>query len=199
MLTDIAANLVGGFVFVYLFWKRLKDDYLSEQLFTTSFFVIFGIAAGILVSRFYPSWWFWLVTVAVCLGGGFSIYRFRLRAFEVAEALVFSLLPWLGLIFVSDSISHLSLPSFVGFVVSALLLALFIYFDRHYKNFSWYVSGRVGFSGLMVAAIFFSLRAVVAIFSPFVLSFVGKLELVLSGASAFLFYFLVFRLSRKIT
>ena len=200
MLIQTLANLVGALVFVYLFWKRLRDDYLSEQLFTTAIFVVAGVALGLLISKFLaPAWWFWLGLGGICLGGGAGVYRFRLRAFEVTEALAFSLVPWMGLIFVSDSINHLSLPSFIAFVICALLLALFIYFDKHYKNFSWYASGRVGFSGLAVSGIFFSLRSLVAIFFPFVLSFVGKYELALSGASAFLFYFLIFRLSKRIT
>ena len=198
MLTQVLANLLGAFSFIYLFWKRLRDDYLSEQLFTTSFFVIAGLAIGLGISRLSaPSWWFWLGLMGICFGAVIAVYRYRLRIFEVIEALTFSLLPWMGLIFVSDSINHLSLPSFVAFVICALLLALFMYFDRHYKNFSWYASGRVGFSGLAISGIFFGLRAAVAIFFPFMLSFVGKYEFVLSAVSAFLFYFLIFRLANR--
>jgi len=200
MLTQVLANIIGVFVFIYLFWKRLRDDYLSEQLFTTSFFVIIGLVIGLFVSRLIAfQWWFWLGAAGICLGAGAAVYRYRLRAFEVVEALAFSFLPWVGLIFISDSINYLSLASFLGFVICALLMALFIYFDRHYKNFSWYTSGRVGFSGLAISGIFFSLRGLVAIFFPFVLSFVGKYELVLSWVSALIFYILVFRLSKKLT
>lgn len=199
MLTQTSANLIGAFVFLYLFWKRLRDDYLSEQLFTTSFFVIIGLAIGLFVSRLIANeWWFWFGLGGICLGVAAAVYRYKLRVFEVVEALAFSFIPWMGLVFVSDSINNLSLSSFVGFVICALLLALFIYFDRHYKNFSWYASGRVGFSGLTVGAIFFSLRGLVALFFPFVLSFVGKYEVALSMVSAFIFYLLVFRLSKKL-
>jgi len=198
MLTTVVANTAGVFIFLYLFWKRLKDDYLSEQLFTTSIYALSGIGLGFIISRFlFQAWWFWLVVLGVVLGAGIGILKFRLRVFEVIEALAFSLLPWIGLTFVSDSITHLSLPSFLGFVVCVLLLALFIYFDRHYKGFSWYSSGRVGFSGLLILGIFFSIRALVAIFFPFVLSFVGKQEPPAAGLAAILFYFLVFNLAKR--
>jgi hypothetical protein len=198
MLTDASANLIGALAFVYLFWKRLKEDYLSEQLFTTAFFVISGIGLGLLLAKFVSfEWWFWLSLTGVFLGTGLSVYRFSLRVFETVEALAFALLPWLGLVFVADSIDHLSLTSFIAFMVCAVLLGLFIYFDKHYKNFSWYVSGRLGFSGLTTCGLFFSLRALVAIFFPFVLSFVGKWDFVLSLGSAILFYYLIFRLAKK--
>lgn len=198
MLTGVVANLVGVFIFLYLFWKRLKDDYLSEQLFTTSLYALLGVGLGLAISRFlFHTWWFWLSVLGVSVGTGIGIFKFRLRVFEVVEALAFSLLPWLGLAFVSDSITHLSLPSFLGFFVCALLLTLFIYFDRHYKTFSWYSSGRVGFSGLFILGIFFTIRALVAIFFPFVLSFVGKQEPLIAGLTAILFYFMVFNLAKK--
>lgn len=199
MLTTLVAAGIGIFVFLYLFWKRLKEDYSSEMIFGASFLVLTGLALGLIVSRFFASrLWFWTGLLGVGLGTAVGILKFRLRIFEVIEALAFSLLPWVGLTFVSDSISHASLSSFIGFVVCAALLALFAYFDRHYKNFSWYASGRVGFSGLTILGIFFSLRALVAIFFPFVLSFVGKYEALISGIAAFSFYFLVLNLARKV-
>jgi hypothetical protein len=199
MLTPFVANLTGAFVFLYLFWKKLKEDYAGDMIFTTSVYILIGLLLGFAASRFLePSWWFWLVVFGVGLGTGAGIYRFHLRVFELTEALAFSLLPWMGLVFISDSIASSSLASFIGFAACGLLLALFIYLDRHYKNFSWYTSGRVGVSGLMVLAIFFSIRALVAIFFPFVLSFVGIYEPVVSGLAAFLFYFLVFNLAKKV-
>ncbi len=199
MLTTLVTAAVGIFVFLYLFWRRLKDDYSSDMIFSASFLVLAGIAVGLIVSRFFaPALWFWTEFLGVSLGAAVGILKFRLRAFEVIEALALSLLPWVGLTFVSDSISHSSLPSFLGFVVCAALLALFVYFDKHYKSFSWYASGRVGFSGLSILGIFFSLRALVAIFFPFVLSFVGKYEVLISGIAAFSFYFLVLNLAKKV-
>lgn len=199
MVSQVVTNLLGGLIFLYLFWKKLKDDYAGDMIFTTSFYVLAGIGLGLVVSKIIvPSWWFWLGLAGVSLGAGVGIIRFHLKTFELIEALAFSLIPWLGLAFASDSISNSSLSSFIGFGVCALLLALFIYLDRHYKNISWYASGRVGFSGLMVLAILFSLRALVALFFPFVLSFVGVWEPLISGLTAFIFYFLVFNLAKKV-
>ena len=106
------------------------------------------------------------------------------------------ILPWLGLIFLKDSIKLSSLTSFLAFFAVACLLTLFAYLDASYKNFSWYRSGRVGFSGLTTLGVLFLLRAAFASFFPDVISFV-KYEAILSGVAAFVIFLAIFNLARS--
>lgn len=124
-----------------------------------------------------------------------GILRYHLKVFESLEAAVISLLPWLGLIFLSDSIKASELSSLIGSLVIFSLIILFFLFDKHYKKFSWYKSGRIGFSGLTISGLFFLVRTAVAASFPFVLSFGGMHDVYLSGIVAFASFLAVFNLA----
>ncbi len=200
MIVNILVSLIGILIFLFVFWRRIKEDYASDVVFTAGFLVVAGIILGGLISKqFFPSWWFWASTVGASLGILLGIVRFSLRPFETVEAGVLGLLPWVILIFWLDSIKNSSLVSLIYSVGILALLGLFYFLDGHYKDFTWYKSGRVGFAGLTVAGFFFILRAAIAIFFPSVLSFVGKFEALVSALSAFIFFLLTFNLARSET
>ncbi len=200
MIVNILVSLIGILIFLFVFWRRIKEDYASDVVFTAGFLVVAGIILGGLISKqFFPSWWFWASTVGASLGILLGIVRFSLRPFETVEAGVIGLLPWVILIFWLDSIKNSSLVSLIYSVGILALLGLFYFLDGHYKDFTWYKSGRVGFAGLTVAGFFFILRAAIAIFFPSVLSFVGKFEALVSALSAFIFFLLTFNLARSET
>jgi len=197
MFAKIIFNLLGILVFLFIFWKRLKEDYPSSQIFTTGFYIIIGIFLAMTISaKMLKPWWFWLSFSTAISGLVLAVLKFKLKFFETFEAGVIATLPWLGLAFLSDSIQKSNLVSFVSFVVTTLLIVLFYFLDAHYKRFSWYKSGRVGFTGLTTLGLFFLLRAAVAPVIPNVLSFSGKYEAVISGILAFISFLLVFNLAR---
>jgi len=198
MIVDIAFNFVGGIVFLFIFWKKLKEDYLSNQIFSSAFLIIIGIFLFNIISRFYfPFWWFWLSFIGFFLGLGIVILKFGLRVYETVEAGLVSILPWMSFVYLADSVRNTSWISLVGFVFTAGILVLYLFLNARYKDFSWYKSGRVGFAGLTAFGIYFLIRGLIAIFFPFVLSFVGDYEPILSGIVSFTFFLLVFNLSRK--
>lgn len=200
MLLSFTTGLVGILVFLFIFWKRLKEDYASAMIFATSFYVILGIIAGqIIAGKFFPVWWFWFDLLGICLGLVFGILRFKLRIFETLEASVISLLPWLSLVFLKDSIKNSIMVSFFAFLVITFLIFLFMIFDRHYKKFTWYKSGRIGFSGLTTLGMFFLVRALVAATFSNMISFVGETDAIFSGVLAFLSFLAVFTLARETT
>lgn len=198
MLVNVLINLAGVLISLFLFWRRLKEDYPSEVVFTTSFYMLLGILLGLLISKkFIPSFWFWGAFSGASLGILVGVLKYKLRIFEAVEAATLGLLPWLGIYFLSDSIINSSLPSFLAFFAITCLVTLFAFLDAHYKNFTWYKSGRVGFSGLTTLALFFLLRAGFAPFFPFVVSFTGRQDAILSGVTAFAFFLLTFNLARR--
>lgn len=197
MLAKIAFNTLGVLIFLFVFWKRLREDYAASQIFTTGLYMIVGISLAVIIStKFFGSWGFWLSFTGAALGLTLGVLKFKLRFFETFEAGVAATFPWLGVVFLSDSIEKSNPASFIGFIVIILLIVLFYFLDAHYKKFTWYKSGRVGFTGLTTLGLLLLLRAAVAPIVPDMLSFSGKYEAIISGILAFVSFLLVFNLSR---
>jgi len=197
MLTQILFNIFGVFAFLYIFWKKLKEDYFPALIFNTAFYMLFGILIGFIISAVFASnWWFWLTFIGASFGLYLGIARLRLRVYEVIEAATIALLPWITLIFLADAAATARLESFLAGVVSIFLLLFYAFLNNHYKNFAWYISGRVGFSGLTTLTVFFLIRASLAILFPTVLSFVN-IEVFLSGILSFFLILVIYKLARK--
>lgn len=198
LIASLAVNILGIFVFLFIFWKRLREDYSSEIIFKAAFFILIGILIGFLVSfKFLTIASFWFTLVGAFWGLGFAIFNLRVRFYETLEAFIISAFPWLSFIFLLDSVFHSSLSSFLAFVGILIFVFISYYLDTHYKNFTWYKSGRIGFAGLVTLSLFFIVRSVLAIFTIHMLSFVGlKVEAIISGAAAFVCFILLFNLGR---
>lgn len=190
-------NIAGILVFTFLFWKSLREDYASEQIFSTCFLALTGILLGTVVSwKFFPEFWFWIDFGLGLTFLAFGILRYKLRTYESIEAFLISCLPWLALIFLEHAARNVSVSSFFGLVTLVILAFLFVFLNRHYTKFNWYKSGRAGFAGVTTAGVFFLIRALVALFAGSVLSFIGSLEVFVSGVASFLCFLILFNLSR---
>ena len=198
MLFGIIAGITGILIFLFLFWKKLKEDYSQNVVFSTAAFILAGIFIfNLTTHKYFSAGWFWAALVGALVGLFGGVIKFKMRFYETFEALVISSFPWMALIFLVDSVSSSSFSSFIYFFVVVALIGLFYLFERGYKNFSWYRSGRIGFSGLAIAGIFFVLRALVASFFPFVISFVDKFEAIASSIASFTAFLLLFNLARS--
>lgn len=191
-------NLIGAIVFLFIFWRKLKEDYLGSHIFTTGFYILIFLLASLLLSRqWLPEWWFWMEFLAVMAGFIIGVWRFKMRFYEVFEAVVVSILPWLALVFFADSARTLSWFSFSLSVHAALFVFFYGWINKKYKDFAWYRSGRVGFAGLSTLAFYLLTRGLLAVAFPFMLSFVGKFETLVSAAAAFICFIVIFNLSRQ--
>lgn len=175
-------TILSLLTFLFLFWKRLKEDYSSEIIFKSAIYILIGIWIGIAFAiKLYPLWFFWTAFVGGLLGLTLAIFKLRVRFYETLEAFIISSLPGLSLIFLSHSATRGSLSSFLAFVIILIMVFVSYYFDTHYKRFTWYKSGKIGFAGVAVAVLFFLVRTAVAIAKVTMLSFVGSSEAILSG------------------
>jgi len=182
MIVNFLIGILGVILFLFIFWKKLKEDYSSNIIFTTAFAILIGSSLGLTISRiFFPTWFFWFAFLGSILGMFLMITKFKFRFYETIEALILSTIPLISLMFFKDSIVNSSLNSFLAFVTSLILIFLSYWFDINYKSFSWYKSGRIGFTGISIAIIFFITRTLVAIFKVSMVSFVGQIEIVTSG------------------
>lgn len=197
MLVNIAVMVLALLIFLFLFWKRLEEDYSVEIIFKSATFILLGIGVGwALSAKFFPAWFFWTSTIGGLIGLTFAILRFRVKFYETLEAFIISSLPWLGLIFLTDSAIRASLSSFLAFVAILIMVFVSYYLDTHYKRFTWYRSGKIGFAGLAVAAIFFLVRTAIAIVKVPMLSFAGSSEAVISGMMVMVSLGLLFNLGK---
>lgn len=193
----IIANVLGIFAFLFFLWSRLKEDYHFEKTFTLATYVLGGLFISYFIAKqFFPEFWFWIETIGIIIGFVVGVMAQKIRVYESFEGLLVGFLIWLSLVFMADSIVNSSLTSFLAFWVSLFCVILFFFLDSHYRRFSWYKSGRVGFSGLVTAGVFFLIRSVVALFNISVISLVGGLEGILSGVLSFVSFLLLFNLSK---
>lgn len=200
MLVNILIGLTGILIFLFIFWKRLKEDYAAGIIFKTGFWILLGIGMGWILSfKFLNNWSFYLQMVGGLGSLGILVWRSRMKFYETFEASVIGILPWLAFSFMADSASHSSLSSFLGFLVILILILAFYLLDNHYREFSWYKSGKIGFSGLATLTLFFIIRSVLATMGITVLSFTGKYEAIVSGSLAFICLTTLFNLGRKST
>ena len=197
MLITLAVSALGLFAFLFLFWKRLKEDYAGEIIFRSASYILVGSAVGWGIAvNFSPGWFFWAWIAGGLLGLLFAVLRFRVKFYETLEAFIISFLPWLALVFLRDSGARSSFSSFLAFIVILIMLFISYYLDTHYKGFTWYRSGKIGFAGLTVAVIFFLIRTAIAMTKVTVISFVGQGEALISGITALVSFLLLFNLAR---
>lgn len=198
MIIGFLLTLFFILLFLFSFWRRLREDYLSSQIFATAFYILLGYGVGNIISdNFFPDFWFWTCLASGILGFFLGVFRFKLRIFETLEAAVISSLFLLSLIFGYNFLTTQNIFTLLGFCTLLLLIIGFYLIDRHYKRFTWYKSGRVGFTGTSILGLLFLIRTVVAISEIPVLSFVGQKEVIISATLAFISFLAVFNLSRS--
>ena len=188
---------MGILIFLFIFWKRLKEDYAAEVIFQSATYVLIGLGVGWAASAwFFPEWFFWASLIGGIIGLAFAILRFKVKFYETLEAFIIGSLPWLSLVFLKDSVVKSSLSSFLAFVAILIMVFVSYYLDVHYKGYRWYKSGKIGFAGLATAALIFLARSAIAIVKVPMLSFAGSSEAIVSGVAAFLSFLLLFNLGR---
>jgi hypothetical protein len=199
MALNVILVFLGGYFFLFGFWKRLKEDYFENQIFATGFYIFtFSLLANIVAYYFLPGYWFWFTLIGSLCGIVIGTVRFNLRFFEVVEAFVMaSFLPAI-MFLLYDGISKKHPDSFFAVSVVALFIGLYYFLSTRYKSFSWYKSGRVGFTGLAVLGTFFLVRGVVAIWFPHVVSFVER-EWLVSGIISFITFLALTNLTLRTT
>ena len=198
MITSVLVNLLGAMCFLFFFWRRLKEDYPANEIFSTAFLMLAGVGAGVWISRtYFPGWFFWLGLLGSALGFTIGLFRFHFRFHESLEAAGISFLPWISILFLWDSTTTSSAVSLLGFLLTLFFLGSFYILDIHYKKLTWYRSGRVGFAGLAISGLFFLMRAAVGVIYPHVLTFSGRIDALISGIVAFAFFLLIYNLSKS--
>lgn len=201
IILQVILFLFAFFFSLFFYWKALRDDYVHDKIFISGFTLL---GAGILGSYifqllmiYFPSnsifnnsgLWFWGGILGFTLGFLINQYRFKFRVFEAFEASVVTVLFFFAIV----------AQNLVIVVFMALLLILYFYLQRNYRKFSWYKSGKLGFSSTVTLGVGFVGRAIVPFIpnsNSFSNYFIGKIDGVFSLAVAVSLFFVVYNLAR---
>jgi len=199
----LALLFLGFFTYLFVFWRRLKDDYASPLIFVSSFFqlvliiLIYFAANRFLAPKLYPSeliapqgLWFWAVIASLFVSQIVIARLTEMKYYEVFEASALSSLYLLIAFFLGKTL-------FLGAGLSLGLVALYYFLDHNYKRFAWYRSGKVGFSALTTLAIFFLVRALVAFIAPEALLLFGKIDTIISSLAAMITFASLYQLAES--
>ncbi len=208
ILLTIVFSFLSSFLYIFLYWKRLKEDYETPLIFSTALYGIGGVVAGGLFANFFlkklltgstiintEGLWFWGAVAGYLISLLLVTYKYKMHFFENLEPISPALTFWLSTLFLARFLITKKIMDLGGMFFLLFLFFLFFYLDNKYKKFSWYKSGKIGFSGLTTLGIFFLTRAGVAVFLPSMLSFTGRIEGVISAVFAFLIFFALYNLS----
>ena len=198
LILRTALSIVGALLFLYFFWKKLKEDYTQNLIFPSAIYCLFGtFSFSVFSLYFFPQWLFWCSIGGSLFGLIIALKRFNMRVFEVYESWILGSLG-LFLVFCLDLFfTGMNEVYLLGVILSIFLISLYFLIDRHYKKFKWYKSGKVGFTGLSVSGITFLIFALIAIFFPDMVFFQGKIGASIAGTLSFLSFILLFNLSQK--
>ncbi len=201
-------NILGSFLYLFITWRQLKDDYEHEKILRMGFLFLFlsyflalgvyyFIAPALITSAvFIPrGLWFWGALLGVFLASLIVLKSMKMRLIDLIE----SQTPALFLLAAITGLS-MGLVNHTGlWPLSVLLffLAFIFYFilKANYKKFSWYRSGRVGLASLLTLGAYFLLRSAFALFMPSMLSLAGRIDAVGSFAVAFLCFYSIYNLA----
>lgn len=199
----LALLFLGFFVYLFVFWRRLKDDYASPLIFVSSFFqLILIISVYFIANRFFapqlhPSeliaphgLWFWAVIAALFVSQIVIAKLTEMKYYEVFEASALSSLYLLIAFFLSKTL-------FLGAGLSLGLIIFYYFLDHNYKQFAWYRSGKVGFSALTTLAFFFLVRALIAFVAPESLLLFGKIDTIISSLAAMITFAGLYQLAQS--
>lgn len=199
VILKLLFGLTSFFLFLYIFWLKLKEDYLVDTVFSVAFIsLITGLGAYLLLGRFFPAFSLWIFLFGLFIGLVLALWKFRFRFFESYEALVGGTLPAIASVFLWQYLSDRNWATLYYCIFVWWLFVFYFFIDNHYKKFTWYKSGRVGFTGLFTAGIFFLIRALIASFYPAMVSLVGVWDIYLSGVLALINFGLLVKLARQL-
>lgn len=185
---QILSTIPFFLISLFILWRKIREDYLSSQIFGLAFLIYFSVIVYILTRPLYvikfSEWVVIIVPVIIIL-----VYcRFaRMRLNEVMNALVPGIL-----------VSYLNYYVYAVFsgntflilaIIPLILLGfLFAYLEKNFKKLHWYKSGKVGFSGFVVLTILLAGNSIIAFVAPAMVFFSGKINavilLLIAGISA---------------
>ena len=136
---EIVFVLLSSFLFLFVYYRKLKEDFLPSQIFRDGTLILFCTGVGALISFFIAQQlWFWLSTIGFIIGLIFALIRSRIPILEGLEAASLGALWLLLFYYVFQLITKPTIPEWVGFGGIILTFLIYLFFTFNYKKFTWY-------------------------------------------------------------
>ncbi len=198
MITTIIVLVLALIVSIFTFWKFLEDDYPDELIFTVIFTTIIFSGAGFIINLFFKTQFvFWISGFFLIFGFLFSYLRNKFPIYEFFEGLVRAAFFFFEVMLVYFMATKQSIVGLGVLVINSIVIFIYFLLSKNYKKFTWYKSGKIGFAGITAAGIFFVVRGIVAFFALDFVSFAGRIEPLLAGSVSFIFFLILYNLSRQ--
>lgn len=183
---------LGFFAFSFVSWRKLREDYGVNSIFTlTLIFLLGGVPAGLVLARLLSAgmWGFLLGGLVV---SWYAAKKMGFKIFEILDGVVLGLV-WLSLFFQAGFFIRFGwgkhFTNTLYLLIPVLVLACARYVFVGYRRFSWYPSGKIGFIGAAAGFSYFFLLSMVDFALGLVLSSQSKLiNLVISLMAALVFF-----------
>ena len=188
-------SVICIFVFSFSFWRGLKDDYISSQIFSTSITVFLAFATGLIISTYFKEYRFWILFSALISGYIIGSYRNAIKIYDGYDSFIVSLLS-AGLVSGIIFLRSINLTEIIFYISITASLLIFFLVHRQYKSFIWYRSGKRGFSGLFITGLFFLIRSAVSLTKPELTIMVTTYDIFISGLISFVSFLNIFILGR---
>lgn len=200
--------LLAAAAAAFSFWRKLKDDYQDDEIFSLSiligfsalvigrlFFVFFNFSTY----GFYLVEWFTLsyksnfslsgAFLGAVLAGGRPFFRSKKKYWEIWDALVLPLAYFLLAGSLGKFLTSFDFTFLAYAAVGVFLSTYSLWAKKRYRSFSWYKSGKTGFVFSSGMALVFSLLFLLAILFQGRLYCECLISLLFSVISLFLLYF----------
>ena len=125
----------------------------------------------------------------------FLIRKYNFKVFEAVDAYVLSSLSLLTIFLFRLGITDFGFSSGITLFICIFSVIAFFFVDKNYKKFTWYRSGKVGFTGLAVLSLFFFIKGVVALFINDMVLFLGNPDYYISFTLVLVCVFIIHKLS----
>lgn len=189
--------LLGLSMFLFVFWRGLKDDYIPSQIFSIAFTVFFIVVLTYVLSLyFFKQYRFWLIVLSLFIGFLVGTKRSGVRYYEAWDSYILSVF---SSFFIPILIlyKNWSIDWVLFYISIAVSFIIFFIIKNVYKSFIWYKSGKRGFPGLFSIGVFFLIRSVISFVKPdYTLSLI-EYDLFFSGLISFMSFLNIFILANK--
>lgn len=200
-------ELFGFILAAYIFWKKLKEDFPPEGIFSLTLIIsLLGLFLGRVVyilsnlGKFgfdYLSRIFFLDFPGISIPGGFlsgmlglNLYSRRRRwdTWLIADAALNFFLIVMGTINLTNLIRNFSYQALGALILVVLAILIAEKIGKQYRSFSWYKSGKVGFLACFSTIAFFGSFLLLDIFWNKALYFEEYLNLLVISLAIILLY-----------
>lgn len=165
--------LLGVFLFSFILFQKLREDYTNNQIYSYTLFSVIFTLLGLWAANTWTDQFANIISlIFFILSSAVLLKYLNIKFFEFIDAVSLAVLYFYLFFKLGSLIQYLSSfgVDFQSFffqrnIAEVVFIVFGIYsykfFLKNYRQFTWYPSGKIGFTGLMTSFSFFLFMALV--------------------------------------